>query len=249
MVHVASFEATVLRWRGFVDDVLVYRNTPAEQKLRIAEHMRGLTLRTARSLMLAACFIGLLWWPLDFVLYANRPHVLRVFATWRAVTVLYCLGYYFTCDRWARVRRHYAMWGTLLGAGMTFFIATALGSLDSRGHSWFGALYLAPIMSFPFFIGFGARLAGATTVALAALAGFFGVHPANLAYAELGTAIAILLFSVAVAVGAGHATYHVSRQVYAWSTRSRAIWTRTAWATCVTPMSTATTWPIRWTIA
>ncbi len=200
------------RARAFVDDVLLYRNTAPEEEARIAEHGRLQTVRVTRALMLVACTVGLLWWPFDHVLYADRPEVVRVFAAWRSVVLVYCLVYYLTCDRWDLLRRHHVLWGTLLGAGMTFFIGASLGSLGSLDQPWFGSLYLAPIMSFPFFISLPRRLAGATTVALAGLLGFFGAHPSNLAHPDVGTAVGLMAFSVAVAVGAGHGAYHLFRQ-------------------------------------
>lgn len=200
------------RARAFVDDALLYRNTPPDEEARIAEHGRLQTVRVTRALMIVACTVGLLWWPFDHVLYAGRPEVVRVFAAWRSVVLVYCLVYYLTCDRWGLLRRHHVLWGTLLGAGMTFFIGASLGSLGSLEQPWFGSLYLAPIMSFPFFMSLPQRLAGSATVALAGLLGFFGAHPANLAHPDVGTAVGLMVFSVAVAVGAGHGAYHLFRQ-------------------------------------
>lgn len=199
------------RARVFVDDVLLHRRTSAEDEALVAEHARRQTVLVTRPLTLTACTVGLLWWPFDAVLYGDRPHVVHVFALWRAAVVVYCLGYYFTCDRWEHLRRHYVLWGTVLGAGVTFFIAAALGSLGSLDQPWFGSLYLAPIMSFPFFMRLPQRVAGASTVGAAALAGFFLPHPSNRAHPDVGTAVGLMVFSVAVAVGAGHAAYHLFR--------------------------------------
>lgn len=177
------------RTRRFVDDALLYRNTPPEEAARIAEHARVQTVLVTRPLMLVACFVGLLWWPFDYLLYGDRPRVLHVFGQWRAAVIVYCLGYYFTCDRWAVLRRHHVLWGTLCGAGMNFFIAASLGALGSLDQPWFGSLYIAPIMSLPFFIDLPERLAGTATVGAAGLAGFFVAHPANLAHPDVGTAV------------------------------------------------------------
>jgi len=207
--------ATLLgRARAFVDDVLLYRATPPALEARIAEHGRRQTVRVTRPLMITACTVGLLWWPFDQVLYADRPQVLRVFAAWRSGMIVYCLAYYLTCDRWALTRKHHVLWGTILGGAMTFFIAASLGSLGSLEQPWFGSLYLAPIMSFPFFISLSQRVAGTAAVGAAGLAGFFGANPANLAHPDVGTAVGLMTFSVAVAVGAGHASYHLFRQSF-----------------------------------
>ena len=49
--------------------------------------------------------------------------------------------------------------------------------------------------------------------------GVVGVHPANLAHGDIGTAIGLMLFSVAVSVGGGHAMYHSFRTGYLLSRR------------------------------
>ena len=61
--------ALLQRAREFVDDALLYRNTPPEEAARIAEHGRVQTVLVTRPLMLVACFVGLLWWPFDYLLY------------------------------------------------------------------------------------------------------------------------------------------------------------------------------------
>ena len=202
------------RARAFVDGVLLYRDTPPEEEARIAEHARQQTVRITRPLVLTACSVGLLWWPLDLALYADRPHVVRAFALWRAGMLVYCVVNYLTCDRWEATRRHHVLGGALLGGGVNFFVAASLGSLGSLDQPWFGSLYLAPIMSLPFLLTLRLRVAGTAAVALAGLGGFFGAHPANLAHPDVGTAVGLMAFSVAVSVGAGHAVYHLFRQGY-----------------------------------
>src|SRR6185437_5090814 len=198
--------------RDFVDDVILYKGTSPGEEERMAEHAQRETVRITRPLMLVTFFIGLLWWPFDFVLYADRPEVVRAFAGWRAAFLVFSATYYFTCDRWASLRRHYALYGTVLGAGLTFVIGASLGSLGSLEQPFFGSLYFAPIMSFPFLVNLRARIVGTMTVALAALAGFLGMHPANLAHRDVGTSVGLMLFAVAIAVFGGHATYHRFRR-------------------------------------
>ena len=202
------------RARSFVDDVLLYRGTPPADAARIGEFAREQTFRVVKPLLLAASSVGLLWWPLDFVLYRDQPAVLHAFALWRSAMLVYCLGYYLVCDRWAILRRHYVALGTLLGAGIAFLVAAALGSLGSLDRFWFGSLCLVPIMSIPFFIPLGPRLIGTTLVALGAFAGYFGLWPHNVAHPDVGTAIGLLVFGVGVSTCAGHALYHLFRIGY-----------------------------------
>ena len=202
------------RWRRLSEGSLLSHELRSEQEARFAEYARVQTLRIVRPLLLSACFIGLLWWPLDFFLYAGRPEVLRAFAFWRVTVIVYCLGYYFTCDRWALLRRHYGWWGGILGALVNFFIAASLGSLGSLEEPWFGSLYLSPMMTLPFFVNLRTRVAGVAAVMLASLIGFFGLHPANLAHPDVGTSIGILTFASALAVFAGHAIYYLFRFIF-----------------------------------
>jgi signal transduction histidine kinase len=202
------------RAREFIDDVLLYRGTAPALEAQIGEHARQKTVLVTRPLVLVACFGGLLWWPFDFVLYGDRPRIVHFFALWRLATVAYCAVYYFTCDRSGFLRRHCVLWGTFLGSCIHFVIAASLGSIGTVSQPWFGSLYLAPIMSVPFFLRLPARVAGTLTVAVAGLVGFFGAHPANLSHPDVGTSVGLMLFSSAIAVGAGHGTYHMFREGY-----------------------------------
>lgn len=200
------------RVRAFIDEVLLYRATPPEEEALITEQARRETARVVKPLLLAACFVGLLWWPLDFVLYAGHPGILRAFSLWRATMVVYCLVYYFTIDRWALLRRYHAAWGTLLGGSMTFVIAASVGSLGSLDQPWFPSLYFAPIMSFPFLLRFEERAVGVSAVGLAAFAGFYGVSPGNFQHPNVGTTFGLMTFAVAFATFGGHGVYHLFRQ-------------------------------------
>lgn len=199
------------RVRVFVDEVLLYRRTPPAEEARIAAHAVRQSVAVVRPLLAAAGLIGLLWWPLDFVLYADRPEVIRLFAIWRATVIVYCVVYAFTCDRWAVLRRHFAKWATLLGSGITLVIAVSLGSLGSLGEPWFASLYFVPMMGIPFHLTLRVRIVATTTVALVALLGFFAAQPAEVVNAGVGTSLGLMGFAVGVSVCAGHAVYHLFR--------------------------------------
>lgn len=201
------------RWRAFADEVLLHRNASPEQEARFAEHARRQTLRVVRPLLLVACFFGLSWWPFDFVLYAGEPEVLLAFTFWRSSVVGFCLLYYITCDRWEILRRNHVLWGGTLGGLMTFTIAASLGMVGSLDRPWFGSIYLAPIMSFPYLIRLSERIVGVLSVA-AGFVGFFCVHPENLAHRDVGTSVGLLLFASSIAVFAGHGTYHLFRVAF-----------------------------------
>jgi len=215
----ARIEGVFAGIRAFLDEVVLHRGTPSDLERRFAEHARVQTVRMTRPLVVAACVIGLAWWPLDFALYADRPEVLRAFSTWRAAVVAYCVVYVWTCDRWEFVRRHFVLWGTFWGAAMTFTIAACLGSIGSLDQPWFASLYLAPIMTFPFYISLRERTVGTVVLAIAAVTGFFLVHPKNLSHPDVGTAVGLFAFSGALALFGGHAMYHLFRTAYAQSER------------------------------
>ena len=130
---------------------------------------------------------------------------------WRVAVFALTLAYYLTCDRWEFARRHFVLWGTALGSIMAATIGGALGSLGAIDEPSFGSLYFVPIMSIPFFMRPSERLAGTTTVALAAFAGFFAAAPQTLSHPGVGTAVGLMAFGIAVSVLAGHALYHFWR--------------------------------------
>jgi signal transduction histidine kinase len=194
--------------REFLEQVLIDRRLSPEDKARIDAHAEAQTLKIARALMLTACTIGLLWWPVDYLLYGDRLDVLRAFALWRASVIVCCLVYYFTADRFDLLRRHQAVYGTLVGGTMAFIIAATLGALGGVDQPWFASLYFVPIMSCPFLLRPGVRFLGTLLVSVAALAGFFLVHPQNLRHPAVGTSVGLMLFGVMVSMCAGHAMYH-----------------------------------------
>jgi signal transduction histidine kinase len=197
------------RARDVLDEVVLYRSTPPEEEVRIAETARRQTLRLVKPLILVACTVGLLWWPFDLLLYS--PDVVRVFAFWRAIVLVYCVAYYATCERWSFARRYPALYATAAGAAVTFVVAASLGTLGTLLKPWFASLLLTPVMSFPFLVTPRVRLAGTSVVAAAALLGFFGFSNADRGPADVGTATGLMAFSVAVSTFAGHAIYHLFR--------------------------------------
>lgn len=176
---------------------------------RVPEIARRQTLRLVKPLVLVAGTVGLLWWPLDFVIYT--PEVVRIFAFWRCAVILYCVVYYVSCDRWPLTRRYPTLYATALGAMITAVIAGSLGSLGPLLKPWFASLLLTPVMSFPFLLTPRVRLAGTSTVAASGLVAFFAFSQAERGPSDLGTAIGLMAFSVAVSTFAGHAIYHLFR--------------------------------------
>ncbi len=191
---------------------LLPRSKSPGEEARIARVANEETLRMSRPLMLVACAVALLWWPLDLALYADRPEVVRWFALWRGAVVVIGLLFVGLGYRSAWARRHHAACATAVGATLAFIIAGCLGALGGMGQPWFASLYLAPLMGFPFLVRLPTRLAGTAAIAAAAFAGFFGLHPGHVADPGLGTAVGLMAFSAVIAASAGHANYLRFRQ-------------------------------------
>lgn len=197
------------RARAFMDEAILCGGTPPGEEARIAEIAARQTYRLVKPLVLLAGTFGLLWWPFDLLLYT--PEVVRVFALWRSAVLVYCVGFYLTCDRWSVARRNPAAYATVLGATITGIVAASLGTLGPLLKPWFASLLLTPVMSFPFLVTPRVRLAGTSAVAVAGLVGFFTFSQTDRGPGDVGTAIGLMAFSVAVSTCAGHAIYHTFR--------------------------------------
>ncbi len=187
--------------------LLLDPSASAAEEARIAEAAREQTLQISRPLLMVAGAVAVLWWPLDWLLYADEPEVLRWFAVWRGAVVLLCGLFLAFGYRIEALRRHHAAVATALGAAIAFVIAACLGEVGPMQRPFFASLYLAPLMSFGFLVPLQTRLLGTSIIAAATFAGFFGLHPAWRESGDFGTALGLMAFSGVLAVSAGHANY------------------------------------------
>ena len=200
------------RAKAFSNRALLYQDSPAELEVEIAEAARQQSVRTIRPLITLACTLGLLWWPLDFVLYAqsaarpDRPQRVARRAHDLLRDVLHHLRSVGVGPAPITTRGPPA-----LAVVMSCSSGAILGSLGSLEQPWFWSLYLVPIITFPFLARLPVRILAVTVTIAAMLFGAFVIHPQNISHPYFGTYLGVLVFSSTLSVCVGHAIYHSFR--------------------------------------
>lgn len=197
---------------SFVRDVLLYTDTPAAEATAFRSYTDATTARIASALCAVSFAATLLWWPLDFVLYARQPHILRAMVDWRLSTIVVtALGFSLPFLP-AFVRRHPAAW---IGSCATaaFWAATwTCGRVAPLSPEWFGIAYVIPVASIAFVVPFLERILLASLFAAASWSGYFLGNPQHLAAERhVGTTISFMLIVVVGTVAVGHLSFHYLR--------------------------------------
>src|SRR4051812_5926883 len=69
--------------RRFVRDSIVYAETPREEVAAFVSHANRVMAQVAGGLAGLAFLVTVVWWPLDYLLYAQQPAIRHVMFEWR----------------------------------------------------------------------------------------------------------------------------------------------------------------------
>jgi signal transduction histidine kinase len=172
-------------------------------------YARALTVRFGQWMCWSAIAGCLVAWPFDYLLFSEDRHTLATFGLWRIAAVsLGLLG----VGLLQAVRRHgcgavAALVGTATAEAA--LCGYAFGTVGGIDQPWFYTSYLFPTVLCPFVIALPARLLGTFGVTAGFLLAYFGTAPQHLSQPYVANAVAFLVVSAAVAVGAGHAIYRL----------------------------------------
>jgi diguanylate cyclase (GGDEF)-like protein len=165
--------------------------SPEEEKA-FREDQRVSLLEWGRNFIVFMVLLNVLCWPLDFVLYRDNGlrdtvQVMRLFGTMVAVI------------EWSLT--------AVLAAGLAillFFCGFEMGGLGGPGTFWFYVLPYVVLATVA--LSFGARVRAAVTylLAVALLAGYFGLHPEHLrdrwAAPDISFTAVVALFSTVAGI-------------------------------------------------
>ena len=187
------------------------------------------TYRRQQQLKQAAvvtAMIGLgagLFWPADFITFANSPALLAAFAYWRLRVVLTASVTLLLL----RVLRAHPLAVVALvnvaGATALLFVSHALGGLEDAQHLWFAYFFVAPFAAVPMTLSWPERLAMAVSIPGACFVGFYtavqSIDPSRLL-----VDIVFMSFATFSAVVIGYLVTGLTRANFM---NSRALLTRT----------------------
>jgi signal transduction histidine kinase len=199
-------------WTRFVREVLLYSDTPADVQAAFDRNADATTARLASGFFFVIFSAVVLWWPLDFVLYAEQPQTLRAMFDFRLgmmiVSVLVCGVAYLP----ARLQRFAIPWTAVCGVGASFLATWSCGRAAPLSPEWFGIAYVFPITTVGFLISLPRRIVMALLFGVAAWTGYFVGNPAHLAQERyVGATVSFMMVTVVSGVAIGHLAYHYLR--------------------------------------
>jgi signal transduction histidine kinase len=187
------------------------------------------TYRRQQQLKQAAvvtAIIGLgagLFWPADFITFADSPALLAAFAHWRLRVVITASV---TLVLLRVLRAHPLAVVALVniaGAAALLFVSYALGGLEDAQHLWFAYFFIAPFAAVPMTLSWPERLAMAVSIPGACFVGFYAAVQ-SIDPSRVLVDIVFMAFATFSAVVIGHLVTGLTRANFM---NSRALLTRT----------------------
>ena len=209
----------MLHWltvgRRFLRERVLYSDASPTQRRDFDAHAAAVTARVTGGMAILGCIATVLWWPADFLIYADAPHIRAIMFDWRISTLL-AMAPIVLLQRWSRRARENPVWvaATLgvVACGLATWTCGRVGRLDA---AWFGITYVMPFATVAFVVPFFARMLLTFIVAAAAWGGYFLLNPAHLdEEPRLWLTVSLLLWVVLTAVGIGQILYHYLRVAF-----------------------------------
>jgi signal transduction histidine kinase len=201
--------------RRFVDETVLYRHTDPEREAAFRQHANANSIRYARWIAFAAAAATVLWWPADFLIYADAPDVIRWYCVWRLgnILILSALAALLTWSSHARA--HAAAVSVGLSTIDTAFVFWSIGHLGGPEAMWrLVGVLLVPCCTYAVFVPFPQRIVSILMMSTAALAGTSLSFPQYLDYPHIGNTFGLLAFSCLASLVCGHTVYHLSRAAF-----------------------------------
>ena len=192
----------------------------AAARKAFAEHTRQQTVVYFRWLGLAIAAAALLWWPTDWVVYADEPKTRWAMGVFRVTLIVVTVGLAYTLPyiNWFRQRaQQVAVACTLLDLSFAGWMAAEAGHGDPF---WLTFGYAAPLFAVLLLL----PLRGRAVATLSSVGAFYIAwlaHPGTTIDAPNAVAVlSFMVFCALISIGIGHSLYvllrrdfHLRRQV------------------------------------
>lgn len=191
---------------------LLYTNAPPDEQRAFLEHTHATTARTARGFAALAILATLLWWPLDFVLYANAPAVLHAMSLWRTGNLIAMSLVWLSPWYWPSFTKQPVPIIAACGAAGAALATWVCGQVAPLDPVWFGIAYVLPMTTIAFVVSLPARVLITALFGFASWGGYFLGNPVHLrAERYSGATISYMLIVVVSSIAAGHLSFHFLR--------------------------------------
>jgi hypothetical protein len=177
-----------------------------DREAEFAVYCRERLSRLGQTFALTSLVCGLLWWPIDFVVFERLPDYVVPFRTWRAVVCLVAL-LHLLLTRAPAIRRHdNALF--ILGFGVVCAtMGYTSGPLGGPEGAQFHFLYVLGFGTVPLPVRFSTRIALTLGFCAAVVAGCLVPFPELRAGAHVPMAVSYYLWVSGISVTFGHMLY------------------------------------------
>jgi len=193
-------------WRRYV----THTDRPLLQELMFRAHARRGQVARLKTLLLAFAVLVLSLWPTDFFLF-REPDVLRVFGSWRLITLV-TMGLLYLAVSWLNPVRERTIWSLVLVLSGYFALTGYLfGEVRGLSFPWFYIAYMLPMFAIALAVDIVPRLVAGLLVTAAYTGAYMFNVPGSLQYPDLHQFVPLAGSSVFLFTLIGHTIQHLER--------------------------------------
>ncbi len=175
------------------------------------QYARRTSVRLTQALALFGCALAVVFWPMDFFVFAADPRRLRISFEWRSIIALTMLLIVLLGRRYRHGRD-----GAMLVITGLFFAITAItfvtaSVMGGASTPWFYAVFSVPLFTTMVLVGLAERVLLVYGGVIVALASYFAVDPGHAQDPFVAAFLGVLAGVSMLFVAVGHMLYFVIR--------------------------------------
>lgn len=151
--------------------------------------------------------LALLWWPLDFVVFAHDPRIQRGFSMYRGSVSLLMIGLLFALSRFKSFADRPLRAFIPVAWAMAALTGAFIGSFGPPSSAWLGFLYPTMFFNIAGPAKLRTRLIGQLGAMLCILGGYFLPFAQNRSDRYAGVGVSFFVACAIIGVAAGHLAY------------------------------------------
>ena len=197
--------------KRFLERLLVEADEPSDGPLAFRRYASRTTVRLVQSLAFLGCGLSVLFWPMDFVVFAHDRHRLHVAFAWRTIIALSTLliGLLGPSLRRGGAAAMAAITAFFFGlVSVTFLTASRMGGPTTP---WLYAVFAVPLFTTMMLVPLHERLLLVYGALATALGTYFVAEPSYVADPHLPAFLGVLAGVSLLFVGVGHMLFAVIR--------------------------------------
>lgn len=202
------------RPKRFLERLLVEADEPSDGPLAFRRYASRTTVRLVQGLAFLGCGLSVLFWPMDFLVFASDSHRLHVAFAWRTIIALSTLliGLLGPSLRKGGGASTIVLTTFFFGlVSVTFLTASRMGGPTTP---WFYTVFAVPLFTTMMLVPLHERLLLVYGGIVTALGTYFAAEPRYLADPHLTAFLGVLAGVSVLFVGVGHMLYAVIRTTF-----------------------------------